>query len=115
MIFIKMAAGAIVGALYFFAISGWGRNGMPWFRARRAAAWWGLIAAELLMLVVGYPASAQFDLVTRVFADLMFGFSAWLMLGLPSSILFGLATYIVVRARRPSSPAPKAVEPSHSA
>jgi len=106
MIFIKMAVGAMVGALYFFAISGWRRNGSPWFRARRAAAWLGLIAAEIMMLTVGYHKAVQLDQGTRLFADLLFGFGAWLMLGVPSSILIGLATYIVARVRRTRAPTP---------
>lgn len=96
MLLIKFAVGALVGAVYFWAVSGWKKSQSPLFKARRAAGWWGLISAELMILTLGYR-DAHTGGGNDLLIDMVFGFSSWLLIGVPTSIVFGLATYIVVR------------------
>lgn len=91
-----MAVGAVVGAIYFFAISGWKKNPTPSFIGRRAAAWWGLISAELFFISLKAPGGKDLGLT----ADLIFGFSAWIIFGVSTSLLFGFAVFTVSLARR---------------
>lgn len=88
-----MAVGALVGGLYFFVLSGWRRDHSPFFKARRAAAWWGLFTAELMLLVLKAPGQGQNQL-----ADIVFGLSGWIIFGITTSLIFGLAFYIFKRS-----------------